>query len=256
MTRIVGLQGHGDHAADLLLHDAHLPLEALVELGVADQQRFFLLENAVANGLGDFEAFAAGGADFEIGALERHQHAAAGHDGFDREIHDHFEQLSERAVFGKLAAGANQRAHLRAALHDGGLIEIVGLRARARASRLATTVVAVLEKLSSLVDEDHGVRERARDVGEFDGEMAGGDAVAGAERRRRFEVLAVEQSAVLAAPDPRRATAVARGSRTGQVLAREAGVVGITQLVGAGAAERDAVAVERDRNGLSRRNRG
>ena len=60
---------------------------------------------------------------------------------------------------------------------------------------------------------------------------------------------AIQQGAVLAAqvlhvplvgdPDQR------------QMLARKAGVVGITKLIGAGAAERDAVAIQRDGRDLS-----
>ena len=61
--------------------------------------------------------------------------------------------------------------------------------------------------------------------------------------------LAVEQSAVLAAQILD--APVVAGAHQRHVLARKPGVVGIAQFAGAGAAQRDAVAVQRHRDGFA-----
>jgi len=99
-----------------------------------------------------------------------------------------------------------------------------------------------------VIDEDDGVSRCTR-FGEFDGQVAGGDAIAGPEGRNFVDALAVDEGAVLAVQVLDRPFVV--GTLEGQVLARKAGVVGIAELVGAGAAERDFVAVERDGDGFA-----
>ena len=63
---VVGLEGHGDHAADFLLHDAHVLAQSLIELRVANQQRFFLAQHTLANGGRDLKTIAAGGTHLEF----------------------------------------------------------------------------------------------------------------------------------------------------------------------------------------------
>ena len=114
---------------------------------------------------------------------------------------------------------------------------------------MATTVVAVVEKLSAFVDKHHRFGNEAGDVREFDDQMTGGDVVAGAERRRRLQAVAVEQSAVLAAQILD--APVVAGAHQRHVLARQTRVVGIAQFAGGGAAQHDAVAIQRDGDGLA-----
>ena len=80
--------------------------------------------------------------------------------------------------------------------------------------------------------------------------MAGGNAVAGLERRGPVDALAVEQRAVLAAQVLHLPLAFAGIAHQRQVLAGKPGVVGVTQFVGAGPSQRDAVAIQRNGNGL------
>src|SRR5580700_9151971 len=143
---------------------------------------------------------------------------------------------------GQFAAGADQGAHLRAALHDVSLVQVVGLRTehgvevRHHGGRGGG-------KLIGLFDEDHGVVGAQPGVGEFDGQMAGGNAVAFLERSGFVDALAVQHGAVFAAQVLHLPGVAMAGQ--GEVLARQAGVVGIAQLVGPRPAERDAVAIER-----------
>ncbi len=110
---IVGLQRDGQHAANLLLHDAHAIGERLIQAGVAHQQRGFLLDDAVAHRVADAKTFAQRRLHHQFLAFQRHQHATRGAHGFHREIHDELEKLRQRHVPGQFASGANERAHLR-----------------------------------------------------------------------------------------------------------------------------------------------
>ena len=111
----LGLQRHGENAADLLLDDAHAFGEGLIETGVADQQGGAFVEDAVADGGADLEALAFGGADAQFAVFHGHENATRGAHGFDGEVHDEVEQLGQGAVAGEFASGADEGAHLRAA---------------------------------------------------------------------------------------------------------------------------------------------
>ena len=245
---VVGLQGNRDHAADFLLDDAHLAFEALVELGVANQQGLLLLKHAVANGGGDFETFAAGGAHVQLLALQGHQHAASSHHRFHGKIHDDLKKLPQRAVLRKLSARANQGAHLRVALHDGGLIQ-VGCLGADHGLEIGDDGGRGSRKAVFIFDKYDGLGNETGDVGEFDDEVPRGDAVPGAERRGSFQTAAVQQRAVLAAEILDAPVQAGAGKR--HVLARESRVVGIAQLAVAGAAQHDAIAIQGNRDGLA-----
>ena len=249
MTRSLVCSGTGDHAADFLLDDAHVLAQGLVELGVAHQQGRFFLEHAVANGGGDLEAFATGRAHVELVAVERHQDAAPGHDGFRRKIHDQRKQFRQGPVAGQLASGADQGPHLRAALHH----TVVLLRSSTcgprTPSRLATTVVALFENCS-LFSTNMTVFWLARPA------PANSMVRCPAETRSPgtngigfFDADAVQQRSVLAAQILHGPLAVAADD--GQMLARKSDIVGVTELIRAGAAERDAVAIQGYGGGLA-----
>ena len=125
------------------------------------------------------------GAHFELAAFKRHQHAAAGAHGLDRKIHDHLEQFVQRTMPGQLAAGADQRAHLRAALHHVGLVQIVDLRPQ-HGVEVRDHRGGRARKALAVIDEHHRIGGAAADVGELDGQMPGGDAVAHLERHLAF----------------------------------------------------------------------
>jgi len=104
---VVGLQRHGDHAANLLLHDAHLLGEIFVQPGVAHQQRCLVLDDPIAHRAADSKSLAACGPDHQLLSFERHEHAARRAHGLDGEIHDQVEQLGERQVAGQFASRAD-----------------------------------------------------------------------------------------------------------------------------------------------------
>ena len=202
---VVGLQRHGDHAANFPLDDAHVLPQSLVELGIAHQQGGFFLEHPVANGGGDLEAFAARRLHVELVAVERHQDAASGHHGLDRQVHDQRKQLRQRTVSGQLASGADQRPHLRAALHHGGLVEIVRLRAQ-DSVEAGDHGGGALRKLLRVVHEHDGFMARLAGAGEFDGQVPGRNPIA---RRKRHRVCRCgRRSAAFRSccPDPPRST--------------------------------------------------
>ena len=116
-------------------------------------------------------------------------------------------------------------------------------------SRLATTVVALLRELLLVIHEHHGVLAGLAGAGEFDGQVPRRNTIARREGHRLFDADAVQQRSVLAAQILHGPFAVAPDQR--QMLARESDIVGITQLVRAGAAERDAVAIQGDGGGFT-----
>ena len=141
----------------------------------------------------------------------------------------------------ELASGADQRAHLRAALHHGGLVEVVRLRSQDPIQAGDHGGGAVRELLL-VIHEHHGVLAGLAGAREFDGQVPRRNAIARRERHHLFDADAVQQRSVLAAQILHGPFAVAPDQR--QMLARESDIVGITQLVRAGAAERDAVAIQ------------
>ena len=238
---VVGLEGNGEHAADLLFDDAHAFLEYFVEAGVADEQGGFVAEDAVADGVADAEAIASGGADDELVGFEGHEDAAGGPDGVDGEIHDKGEEFGEGAVAGEFAAGADEGANLGVGFEAGDAFFIVLEDAGEAGDDGAVGAGGGFLG----IDENDGVGGGGRGA-ELDDEVAGGDAVAGAEEVGGVDALAIDEGAVFAAEvahDPGIA-----GGFEGEVLAGEAGVVGKAEFAGGGAPEGDAGAVELDRS--------
>ena len=173
-----------------------------------------------------------------------------GPDGLRRKIHDQGKQFRQGPVAGQFASGVDQGPHLRRALHahDRGLVQIVARRPEDGAETGDHGGGAVRELLLVL-DEHHGVLVRAAGAGEFDGQVPRGNAVARPERHRFLDTDAVQQRTVLAAQILHGPLAVAADDR--QMLARKPDVVGVAQLICAGAAECDAVAIQGYGGGLA-----
>ena len=112
---IVGLQRDRQHAANLLLHDAHAVGERLVQAGVAHQQRRFFLDHAVAHRVADAEAFAQRRrttSSLPSSVISTPRVApTASTDRFMISLNS----SASGMLPGQFAAGADQRAHLRAA---------------------------------------------------------------------------------------------------------------------------------------------
>src|SRR5207253_4422234 len=102
------------------------------------------------------ESVASSGAHLQFVAFDGHQDSASGTDGFDREIHDEWEQLVERAMSGQLAARADQGAHLRAALHHVGLVKVLHLRTE-DCVEAGYNGGGRVRKALAMFDEDDGV---------------------------------------------------------------------------------------------------
>src|SRR5215469_9484723 len=90
---VVGLQWNRQHAANLLLHDAHALGESLIEAGVANQQRRLLVDHPIAHHAADAESFAACGTHHQLVTFHGHQYTACSADGVDRKIHDEVEKV-------------------------------------------------------------------------------------------------------------------------------------------------------------------
>ena len=116
-------------------------------------------------------------------------------------------------------------------------------------SRLVTTVEVVGELLSAAFKHHH-IRERAFVFGRVnDHQVAGGNTVAGFQNQARLEGEVIDERAVLAAQILDGPIVALRVE--GEVLAREAGVFGETQVGGAGAAHGKALSGEGDGLGLA-----
>ncbi len=191
---VVGLEGDGQHAADLLFDDAHAFLEHFVEPGIADEEGIFLSQDTLANGGADEEALAAGGANDQLLAFESHEDAAGGADGVDGKIHDQGEEFGEGAVAGELAAGADEGVDLRTGFEARGVFRVVLEDAGETGDDGA---IAARGGFLGF-DEEDGVGGGGGGA-ELDDEVAGGDAVAGAEEMGGVDALAVDEGAVLAA---------------------------------------------------------
>jgi hypothetical protein len=149
---------------------------------------------------------------------------------------------------GKLASGADQRPHLGTALHHVGLIQIVGLRTQHRVEVRHDRGRRGRERLG-LFDEDHRIVGVRVPFGKFDGQVPGGNTIALFENCGPIDALAVYHGAVLAAQVFNLPGIAIAGQS--QVLPRQSGVVGITKLVRARPAQRDAVAIERNHHVLA-----
>jgi hypothetical protein len=80
---VFGLERHGQHAADLLRHDAFAGSQRLMPQRIANQERTPLFQNQVTHAGADPKPGALGSADAEFAALlEGHQDSSRGFHGF------------------------------------------------------------------------------------------------------------------------------------------------------------------------------
>ena len=224
---VFGLQRHGQHAADLLRHDTFAGGQRLMPQGVANQERTALVQNQVTHAGADPKPGAFGSTDAEFAAvLECHQDSSRSFHRFHRQIEDEFEQCFERHVAHQFAAGANEGLHVTDTLdflfvaeesvESGGQRGATGRRGR---------FFNEYDRLGGGGTSGFGEDYR---------QLPGCDAVIRLEHVRSGEGLSVYQCAVGAAE-------IAEGpvcsrSFEYQMLAGEATDLGITEVVGEGAA--------------------
>ena len=109
-------------------------------------------------------------------------------------------------------------------------------------SKLIT--VEEVESLDRTLDEHDGLVERRRPVRELQRQVSRGDTIVRTQCLRRREAGAVHKGAVLAAEVANRPQ-IAEFFKC-KMLPGEAGVIGVAKFVGAGAAQRKAVAIENE----------
>lgn len=202
-------------------------MEQGVEGGVADEEGGAFVDDLVADGIRDAEAFATVGAGEELAVFDGHEDAAFGVDGLEAEVEDHLEEFVEGAEAGEFFAGFDEGIDA-----PGG--EVGGL-GRGRESAGG--------EFGGVEAEDDGGGGGGLGVGvidEFEGgpngvlaawwglegddEVAGGDGVSGGEGLRLGEEPAVDGGAVFAAEVADGPAAVEEFE--GEVEARQHGVGG------------------------------
>ena len=222
---IIGLERHRQHAADLLLHNAHALGKGLVQPGVAHQQRRFLIDHAIAHHAADAKSFAPRSAHHQVVAFDSHQNAARRTHRIDRKIHDQLEQIVQRHVAREFPARTDQRLHRGAAL-DFFLVAEQTFQAGGDGcgNRRAGSV---------RFHKDHRIgRGSSQLLGEFQRQVAGRDTIARSQRARRFNPDTVDEGAVLAVQVLHRPGIPA--SLQHHVLTGKARVVRVAQLIRAG----------------------
>ena len=158
----------------------------------------------------------------------------------------------ERAVADQFAARADQRLHLRVGLDDGALADLVDAAGSDQRFQIRGHGGGGLVRGFRRLHEDHLVIGGARGrigAGEFQGEVACHHAVADGERCFVLQSLPVQQRAILAAQVLHFPRAAVAGKS--HVLPRKARIIGVSELTGAGTAERNPVAIERHQNRLA-----
>ena len=236
---VVGLERNCHEGAHAMLDDAEALAEGLIHGDIANHHGGLGVEHAVAHGATDTEAFALGCLRDELSLLERHEDAAARTDRLGGQIEDHGEQFGERAAGGQFASGAEKGRNGAAPLgRERGLV--FGLALQEVFERGADGLLRGTGE-NGPFEEDGLVGVDLGGVVHQD-DAAGDDAVPGVQAHRAGHSGAVEKGAVLAAevaeyPD----VAVALD---GHVLARKADIIGKAEFVGAGTAEREALALQ------------
>jgi hypothetical protein len=227
---VLGLQRSRQHAADVLLQDAHSGRERLVGQRIANQQRAPLADDQVAHQRADAKARALDGARPQLSALERHEDPARGADRFHRQVQNQVEQLLERHVAGQFAPRSDQRLHM--------------LRAWRLASAQQTAETSLHggrdRRRRPILDEHHWVvlnLEHHRQLPEL-------HAVTSAKRTPSLDANSIDECSVGAAQvvhHPIGVFAFEHG-----MLARKSGDARIAQLVRFSAAQPVTVALQHD----------
>ena len=232
MMRSLVWKRYRHQRADPLLDDTEAGHETRRPAGtLRTSTDVFIVEHAVADGAADAKSFARAARMIRRSLFERHEYAALGPHGFDREIQDKAKEFVQRAVSGKLTAGSNQRAHLDRARGHGLLLGVLARQHAFQAGddRGSGDFRFVLKhhnagRLAAL----NGIVEDHREV-------PGRDPIARPQPQFAAEPDPVDQGAVLAVQILDRP--VASFALQHQVLARRTRVVGETERARAASAQ-------------------